>query len=108
VTHQLAEVVRVWFQTAGAAGLILPDGWFGRPFDNLHRLTYLEARRYRLVLELDDQVLLIFDRPEVARVESSELVIEGFSQCVFDWLEYGSLRPQVKAFRSGSVRLVPP
>lgn len=33
------QTVLTFFADFNVAGLKLPDGWFGRPYDNLHQLT---------------------------------------------------------------------
>ena len=105
---ELKTFILEWFQTANAGGLILPDGWFGQPYDNLHRLTYIETRPHKLLLELDDHLLLVFTNLTNARVEASELILSNFAQCIFDWQEYGSLSPHTTVYKSGTVKLVPP
>ena len=98
------------------AHLQLPDGWFGRPWDNQHELTYCVAREKRLLVELDHHLLLVFDGPLKSRREVGEadadafalhtLVLDDFAQCVFDQREYGSDRWHVRTFEGGSVRLL--
>jgi hypothetical protein len=105
---EFKTVILEWFQTVKACGLILPDGWFGRPYDNLHRLTFIEARPHKLLLELDHQLWLILTDVSKVYTDNSELILEDFAQCVFDWQAYGSLSPQVKVYKSGVVKLVPP
>src|SRR5439155_1246006 len=102
------EAISAWFSLAGVAGLVLPDGWFGRPYDAQHRLTYLGARPHKVLLELDDQLLLVFTHVGTVRRDASRLVLAGFAQLVFDWLEYGSLVPHVTVYPQGQVELVPP
>jgi hypothetical protein len=34
-----AQIVECFFAEHGRAGLVLPDGWYGRPFDSLFALT---------------------------------------------------------------------
>ena len=101
-------IILEWFKNVKACGLILPDGWFGRPYDNLHRLSFIEVRPHKLLLELDNQLLLIFTDVSKVYIENSELILEDFAQCVFDWQEYGSLSPHVEVYKSGVVKLVPP
>jgi hypothetical protein len=104
---QAIETISEWFRAAGGGGLVLPDGWFGRPHDNQHALTYLEARPHKVLLELDDQLLLTFTDLATARLEAAELILEGFVQCVFDWQEHGTLVPHARVYHTGTVRFVP-
>jgi hypothetical protein len=101
------ETISEWFRAAGGGGLVLPDGWFGRPHDNQHALTYLVARPHKVLLELDDQLLLTFTDLAKVRVEEAELILTGFTQCVFDWQEYGTRVPHARVYQTGIVRFVP-
>lgn len=87
---------------------MLPDGWFGRPYDNIHRLSFLAIRPLWLVLELDERLLLTIREPAAVQRRDSELVISGFTSCVFDRKEYGGERGFVATYASGDVRLVTP
>ena len=101
-------IIEHWFMLAGGGGLVLPDGWFGRPNDNLHQLTYVETRPHKLLIELDSLLLLVITDLSNIRVEKSALVLTDFSQCVFDWQEYGSAKPNVSIYHSGEIRMIPP
>ncbi|WP_152541195.1 hypothetical protein [Kallotenue papyrolyticum] len=103
----LLGIIKTWFDQTGGGGLILPDGWFGRPYDNKHILTYLEARPHKVLLELDDLLLLIFTELRTARIEGSLLILTDFVQCVFDWQEYGSLEPHTTVYQEGTVKFIP-
>ena len=97
-----------WFAQTGGGGLVLPDGWFGRPHDNIHRLTFAAVRPCWLIVELDSRLLLTFrDVKDVLR-ENGELVVRGFSSLVLDRKEYGSERGHVRHYPGGTVKLVPP
>ncbi len=85
--------------------------------ENQHRLTFAAQRPKRLLIELDDQVLLsISGAPKVEETITEDamaggtpaLVISDFSQCVVEYLEYGSVRPHVRCFGHGTVTLVAP
>ncbi len=101
----LAATVRAFFDEVLVAGLLLPDGWFGgRPMENHHQLTFLAARPKRLLLELDEQLLLSFSGAPIVERTTSELalrdgtptlLIRDFRQCVFEYLEYGNDTPHV-------------
>jgi hypothetical protein len=111
------EITR-FFKKVTGADLLLPDGWFGgRPMENIHRLTFVEARPKRLLLELGDHLLFSFSGP--LRVEETRttyaladgtptLVIDSFEQLVVDFLEYGDETPHVYSYTTGRVCLVAP
>lgn len=116
--REVENSVMGFFDRAGVAGLLLPDGWFGgRPMEGHHSLSFVAARPKRLLIELDDQLLLSFSgSPEVfetvtefALVEGTPtLVVEGFRQLVFDYLEYVNETPHVVSYTDGRVCLVSP
>ena len=74
-----------WFTRVQAPSLELPNGWFGRPYDNLHQLTWADATEHKLLLELDSQLLLILTDPGDVDLDSAELPITGCAQVVLDW-----------------------
>lgn len=116
--RELESTVRRFFHRAGVAGLLLPDGWFGgRPMEGHHSLSFVGARPKRLLIELDDQLLLSFSgAPQVTETVTElavvggtpTLVIDGFSQLVFEYLEYVNETPHVVSYTEGRVCLVSP
>lgn len=98
--------VRAWFASGRRPGVVLPTGWFGRPYDNQHELTWAAAHGDRMFLELDDsQLLMIVGRP-VAHVSEAELKIDGFDHVVWDWQQYSGTKRGVETFAQGEVRFV--
>jgi hypothetical protein len=96
------EAVGEWFATAKLAGLELPNGWFGRPYGNLHQLTWAQARGDKLLLELDGQLHLLVTKPSIVETDRACLRIGYFEQAVFDWQEYGGVRtPHADIFDGG-------
>jgi hypothetical protein len=95
-----------WNKNNEVFGLQLPDGWFGRPGDNQHRVTCTLERDNKLILELDDQLYLVFTKPINIEKSANDLVISGFRQLVFDYQGYGDMKAHSKTFRSGEVTLV--
>ena len=100
--------VRQFFTTVGYSGLILPSGWFGRPYDNLLQLTRSEAREQSLILELDGQLVLTFAGEPRATSTERGLLLSGFNALAWDWTEFGSAVPHHEKFLSGEVELVAP
>ncbi|MFI6424508.1 hypothetical protein [Promicromonospora sp. NPDC050880] len=100
--------IRRFFSVVECAGLILPSGWFGRPYDNLMQLTRGEASEDSLLLELDGQLILKFaGRTQVASTDRG-LQIGGFAVLSWDWTEFGSASSHREEFDSGAVELVGP
>ena len=101
----MKEIER-WNKNNKTFGLQLPDGWFGRPGDNQHRLTGSFDRDNKLILEFDSQLYLIFTKPIVIEKSNNDLVISNFEQLIFDYQGYGDMTPHAKNYKSGAVTLV--
>jgi hypothetical protein len=103
-----AKQISEWFQRTGGGGLELPDGWFGRPFDNIHQLTAVDEHRSALIVELDEALLLVFD-PNVRIVAGSDALTFGqVGKLVFRWKEYGTDKVHLRTYDGGEVRLSAP
>jgi hypothetical protein len=74
----------------------------------MHQLTWSAARPHKLLIELDQQLLLILTEPQGVAVSPTELRITGCAQVTFDYQGYGDLQPHVRAEGSGTVRFVIP
>ena len=105
-TQEILDIVVEWFSRARAASLELPKGWFGRPMDNLHQLTWSAALQHKVLLELDHQVLLIMTEPQRADASDTELRIDGSASVALDWQEYGNMVAHVDDQGRGTVRFV--
>jgi hypothetical protein len=118
VQQDLAAKVQAFFDDVLVAGLVLPDGWFGgRPMESHHRLTFVADRPKRLLVELDELLLLSFSgSPQVERTSSDlalaegtpTLVIRGFQQCAVEYLEFANEAAHLDRFVEGQVLLVAP
>lgn len=107
IDESVVETIRNWFERTQGGGVILPDGWFGRPYDNFHQLSYIELRPHKLLLELDNQLFFMFTELSGVKIEPSRLIFFDFAQLVFDWQEYGSFLPHASIYKSGYVEIVP-
>ncbi|SDZ34855.1 hypothetical protein [Thermoactinomyces sp. DSM 45892] len=98
--------IRDWFEENEATWLMLPTGWDGRPYDNIHRLQFLAHRPSKLLLELDQYGLFIFtDLKGFQRTDTkSETVLRffDFSQCIVVGDTYH------KVYKEGSVQFLAP
>lgn len=104
----IVSAIRDFFAAVGYAALILPRGWFGRPYDTFMTLTGSRASEEGLVLELDRQhVLRVDGSPQLTSTQDG-LRLSGFTGLVWDWTEYGSAVSHHEEFMSGDVWLVPP
>jgi hypothetical protein len=107
-TAEAVEMITGWFAQVQTASLELPGGWFGRPYDNLHRPTWTGHTRHKLLLELDGHVLLIITDPGDVELHPAELRITGCAHVVLDWQEYGNMTPHSDNHGPGTVRRVSP
>ena len=115
---ELEHAVRTFFEEARVAGLLLPSGWFGgRAMENHHRLTSVVQEPMRLLIELDERLVLTFSGPVRVKTRNTvfalaggtpTLVVDGFEQCMFDWHEYDSDTPHADIFHDGCVCFVAP
>ena len=104
--EQMVVVIVKWFSTVGGASLKLPSGWFGRPYDNFHRLTGARVLGNALLLELDDRQELSVSAPQSVHVEPRSLSIVGSEMIEWRWLEYGSNDPHAEVFDGGDVEFL--
>src|SRR4051794_13520109 len=103
--NEALDAIRtLWQANGGLARVRTPDGELGRPGDNLYRLTFWEARPHKLLLELDEQLLLIVTEPALVAASTLEVRL-SFAQLTFDWQEYGNLRPHASTWTSGQLIL---
>lgn len=80
--------------------------------ENQHELTLVLERPERLLVELDEHVLLTFTGPDLGVAESTgergrtELSFSGYEQAVVDARHYGSPGASLRWYREGTIRLV--
>jgi len=88
-------------------GLILPDGWFGRPYDNflfIDKVIYqkdcffliLDRKRIKVEILLPDEII----------ITKNEITINRFKYCKFEWTEYVSGRKNVDLYYNGSLVII--
>ncbi|MEZ5175165.1 MAG: hypothetical protein R2823_03055 [Acidimicrobiia bacterium] len=80
----------------------LPTGWFGRPRDNMHRLTWSTVRDHKVFVEFDGQVHLLLADAEVIEDTTPVLALRC-SQLVVDWREFGTNRRHAEVHDKGGV-----
>ena len=100
--------IRHFFERHGVASLRLPDGWFGRPFDNWHQLSEVDLDGETLVITLDDfQVLRVRTIDDVA-IDSTTLrisVLDG----TWEWTPYGGpAEPRLEPVGGGAIEFHAP
>ncbi|SRR5690606_21850747 len=100
------RTIKEWLEQNSVFGLVLPDGYFGRPHDNRHEMTWLAERDNKLIIELDNQIYLILTKPVSCSTKGRDLIFSSFPQLVFDRQGYGDMKPDCVVYKSGEVKLV--
>jgi hypothetical protein len=114
-----ARTISEFFQRGSTVGLQLPDGWYGgRPMENQHVLTLALDRPGRLIVELDEHILLTFTGSNLSvedvvtealdRHGTPAVAVNGYRQAVLDVRLYGSDETTAKVYRDGPVLFVSP
>ncbi len=98
--------VRAWFRKHGGGTLYLPDGWFGRPYDNIHMLVAVTETPSSLTVVLADGVSLCFEGLKAVATCGNDLVFIGFDRCEFVNLDDGNAVPDRRVYSGGVVRVI--
>lgn len=106
-TDNHVMTIQRWFDRARFAGVILPDGWWGKPYDNLHTLTHATSDRETVTLDFETTFVLVFyDLQRVYEAEK-DLILDGFSRLdVLGGNEPEPATPYCTYHESGIVRFV--
>jgi hypothetical protein len=76
----------------------------GRPGDNLYRLTFVAERPHKLLIELDEQILLALTEPTLTAASDVQVRLD-FQQMTLDWQGYGDLTPHASTWSAGHLIL---
>jgi hypothetical protein len=102
------DIIQKWFRDEWGGSLVLPDGWYGRPYDNQHGMTSIHESGDALTVTLDQKLTLHFEGLKSVRVRKRELVFGPFDKLRFEWEAYGASGEHgVKEYRAGEARIVP-
>lgn len=105
----LEKKIANWFKDTWGGSLVLPNGWFGKPYDNIHQLESISENIDELLIVLDDGHLkLKFEGKPQIEVSKSELVFCSFKCLLFNWIEYGSSESHSEEYHGGEVKFVAP
>ena len=101
------STVQQWFKDEWGGSLLLPDGWYGRPYDNQHALTSVEESGTTLIIVLDRKLMLRFDGLKSVKVHNRELVLGPFEKLRFDWERLGTDGKRgTKEYEAGEVKIL--
>ena len=99
--------IKFFFLRHRSCGLKLPNGRFGRPYENRLSLVKAEAHDDALIIELDHPLHLIFHGIPTLESKTDGLHLTDFNALVFEWKEAsGDQRPHRERYISGEVHLV--
>lgn len=105
---QFAHIINQWFEDELGGSLVLPDGWYGRPYDNQHVATSVIESSDSLTLVLDQKITLHFEGLKLVEVRNRELVIGPFDRLHFEWIAYGNSGEHgTRDYGNGQVKIVP-
>ena len=96
--NSLSNCLEQWLSVNNQFGLILQTGWFGRPHDNLHKVTTIIERPNKFIIEIDDQLYLIFTKPLKIKLIGDNLVFQEYPQLAFDYQSYGDMEPNCSLY----------
>jgi hypothetical protein len=102
------DTIRDWFAHSGGGSLKTPNGWFGRPHNNVHQCTYLEQREGHLLIELDNALLLVIAGDCQVSSSPKDLTVSAFVHAALSWKEYGGDRMNLEVYSAGEISLIAP
>ena len=76
--------LRSWIRHSNSLSLFLPDGPYGRPFDNQYFFQDLAEQETETILTLSDGISLKFSGSIETSIEGNKLFIRGFDR--FDFI----------------------
>jgi len=100
------SVINNWFDVEWGGSIVLPDGWFGRPYDNQHTLTSCEESEGKMLLVLDDNLRLTFSGLANVEIKGRNLVLGPFDNLIFEAIPYGGGTPECKEYADGVVKII--
>lgn len=102
-----SHLVQDWFGQYGSGALHLPDGWFGRPYDNQYTLTSIEETAGRLTLILGDTLRLRFEGLKTIVPRTDELVLGPFENLHVEWDPADAAgNPESTFYQYGEARII--
>ncbi len=100
-------IIQDWFKAKSGGSLFLPDGWFGKPHDNLHSLTSITEQNDKINIILDDNLKLDFYGLKSVKHEKNTLIFRSFDKLIFEWGEYGNPKKRTsQVYYNGEVKII--
>lgn len=109
-----------WFNVyKGSISIKLPDGWIGRPYDNIYFLESIETHGDYIEIGFDDNFMLMkiwgdfvidtvkkefeIDGIKTGQIQEGYMEISRFKKL---FVEYGCSKENTKTFSGGSVYFI--
>ena len=86
-----------------AGSLSFWGGWFGKPYDNFHRIVGAELLDNTLIVHFDQSETLILDTPRNWSLDAGKLLVGEADRVRFQWFYYGKL-PSRESLRFNEYR----
>ena len=103
---EVGSAVRDWFaKVTRCTGPILPDGWFGRPYDNLFELRGVQVSGTVVNIILSERASVCVDDAKQIQYDNDDLVFCAFKSVVFRWRNVTNEISEY-VYYDGTVRLV--
>jgi hypothetical protein len=90
-SQDMANAVNQQLGSLRAGSLTFWGNWFGRPYDNLHRIVGAEAHQSTTIIYFDHAESLAIDRPEGWSLDSGQLLVREADRIRFQWFYYGRI-----------------
>lgn len=101
------NTIQRWFKDEWGGSLLLPDGWYGRPYDNQHALTSVEESGETLTIVLDQKLMLRFEGLKSVKAQKRELIFGPFEKLRFDWESFSTDGKRgSKEYQAGEVKIL--
>lgn len=87
--------------------MLLPDGWYGRPYDNQHVITSIAESGETLTIVLDRKLTLHFEGLKSVESNQRELDFGVFDTMQFSWEGFGGVTQRgSRKYRGGEIKIV--
>jgi hypothetical protein len=96
--------IKKWFSKNVVFGIITPDGWIGRPFDNHNKLSSLEYVENMVQIEVNGTCTFQITRPFKLSKVDNNLIISDFKK-LEHYYEFLS-KPRCKVYDTGVLTFV--
>lgn len=89
VVHALSNAIYERLSTLRSGSLSFYGQWFGRPYDNFHRITGAWSFEDSIVIYFDQAETLIIEAPSDWSLDDGKLLVREAARVQFQWFYYG-------------------